>query len=270
MDRIVLSEKIVNDFQTKILFWYKIHKRDFPWRKTTDPYYILVSEVMLQQTQAVRVVPYYEKFIKRFPSFKDFALAKNNDVLKVWSGLGFNNRAIRLKEIAKIIQNKFKGVFPQQNDQLLALKGIGNYTAAAVLAFAFNRRFAVIDTNIRRVLIHELHLSENISQRHLSEIAFQLIPKGRSRIWHNALMDYGALEATVKQTNIKSRSKQSPFKGSEREVRGKILRFLLEKKKVTLVSLVEFFPHKNIEEIIIKMKRDGLIIEVGRIISISK
>lgn len=261
---------MVDEFQTKILAWYKLNKRDFPWRKTTDPYAILVSEIMLQQTQAVRVVPYYEKFMKKFTTAEYLASAKNTEVLKIWSGLGFNNRAIRLKEIAKTIQNEFNGVFPKQIDQLLVLKGIGTYTGAAILAFAYNKKVAVIDTNIRRVLIHELHLKENISQKHLSEIALSVVPKGKSRIWHNALMDYGALAATAKLTNIKSKSKQTKFKGSEREVRGNILKLLLEKKKVTKASLVEFFSHKNIEEIISKMKSDGLVMEVGGIISIKK
>ena len=270
MNRKVLTEKRINEFQTKILAWYRLNKRDFPWRKTTDPYAVLISEIMLQQTQAVRVVPYYEKFMKKFPTIEDLASAKNTEVLKIWSGLGFNNRAIRLKEIAKTIQNEYGSVFPKQIDQLLTLKGIGTYTAAAVLAFAFNKKAAVIDTNIRRVLIHELHLTENISQKHLSEIALSVIPKGKSRIWHNALMDYGALAATAKLTNIKSKSKQSKFKGSEREVRGKILKFLLEKKKVTKASLVEFFSHKNIEEIINKMKSDGLLSEKRGFFTINK
>jgi len=264
----VLNEKTIKEFQSKILSWYKINKRDFPWRRTTDPYNILVSEVMLQQTQAQRVVPYYEKFIDDFPTLKDLAHAKNYEVLKDWSGLGFNNRAIRLKEMALIIQNDFKEVFPKQIDQLLILKGIGSYTAAAILAFAFNKKVAVIDTNIRRVLIHELHLNQNISQKRLSEIALSVIPKGKSRIWHNALMDYGALSATAKRTNIKSKSKQSQFKGSEREVRGKILKLLLEKKKLGKSNLAEIIAHKNLEQIICKMKSDGLIIVRKGMISI--
>jgi A/G-specific adenine glycosylase len=264
----VLNEKTIKEFQSKILSWYKINKRDFPWRRTTDPYNILVSEVMLQQTQAQRVVPYYEKFIDDFPTLKDLARAKNNEVLKVWSGLGFNNRAIRLKEMALIIQNDFNTTFPRKFDQLLILKGIGSYTAAAILAFAFNKKVAVIDTNIRRVLIHELHLNQNISQKRLSEIALSVIPKGKSRVWHNALMDYGAIYATAKKTKIKSKSKQSPFKGSEREVRGKILKLLLEKKKIEKSNLAEIIAHKNLEQIICKMKSEGLIIVRKGMISI--
>jgi len=268
MNRKALNEKRINEFQLNILAWYKLNKRDFPWRETTDPYYILVSEVMLQQTQAMRVIPYYEKFIIKFPAIKDLALAKNTEVLKIWSGLGFNNRAIRLKEIAITIQNEFKGFFPKQSEQLLALKGIGIYTAAAILAFAFNKKVAVIDTNIRRVLIHELHLPENISQKHLSEIALEVIPVDKSRIWHNALMDYGALAATARKTKIKSKSTQSTFKGSEREVRGKILKLLLEKKNVKKTDLVAFFSHKNLEEIILRMKADGLLSEKKGVLSI--
>lgn len=265
-----MNEKEIREFQTKILSWYKVNKRDFPWRKTTDPYHILVSEIMLQQTQALRVVAYYEKFIKRFPTINDLAIAKNPEVLKIWSGLGFNNRAIRLKEIAKTIVNDLEGNFPQLQDDLLKFKGIGNYTASAIMAFAFNKKAAVIDTNIRRVLIHELHLNQNISPKRLSEIALSVIPKGKSRIWHNALMDYGALAATAKQTKIKSKSKQSTFKGSEREVRGKILRLLMEQKKITKPNIAEIIQHWNLEEIIQKMKIDGLISEHKNWISIKK
>ena len=265
-----LNEREIIEFQTKILSWYKVNKRDFPWRKTTDPYHILVSEIMLQQTQAPRVVVYYEKFIKRFPTINELAIAKNPEVLKIWSGLGFNNRAIRLKEIAKTIMNDLKGNFPQLQADLLKLKGIGSYTAAAIMAFAFNKKAAVIDTNIRRVLIHELHINQNISPKRLSEIALSIIPKGKSRIWHNALMDYGALAATAKQTMIKSKSKQSKFKGSEREVRGKILKLLLEKKRVSKVDLTELIQHKNVYEIMERMKADGLLGERKNVVSIKK
>ena len=270
MNSKTLNEKTIKEFQTKILSWYKVNKRDFPWRKTTDPYHVLVSEIMLQQTQAPRVVAYYEKFIKRFPTINDLANAKNPEVLIIWSGLGFNNRAIRLKEIAKTITNSLKGNFPKQLDDLLELKGIGSYTAAAIMAFAFNKKAAVIDTNIRRVLIHELHLNQNISPKRISEIALSVIPKGKSSIWHNALMDYGALAATAKLTKIKSKSKQSPFKGSEREVRGKILKLLLEQKKISRINFAEIIQHPNLEDIILKMKMDGLISERNNCISIKK
>ena len=270
MNNKTLNEKEIKEFQTKILEWYKVNKRDFPWRKTTDPYLILVSEIMLQQTQAIRVVAYYEKFIKRFPTINELAIAKNPEVLKIWSGLGFNNRAIRLKEIAKTIVTDFRGNFPQQQDDLIELKGIGSYTAAAIMAFAFNKKAAVIDTNIRRVLIHELHLNQNISPKRISEIALSVIPKGKSRIWHNALMDYGALAASAKQTKIKSKSKQSPFKGSEREVRGKILKLLLEQSKLSRTEIAEIIPHPKLEDIILKMKVDRLLSERGKIIYIKK
>lgn len=265
-----LNEKEIKEFQTKILEWYKINKRDFPWRKTTDPYHILVSEIMLQQTQTFRVIAYYEKFIKRYPTINDLAKAKNPEVLKIWSGLGFNTRIIRLKEIAKTIVNDLNGNFPDELDNLLELKGVGSYTAAAIIVFAFNKKAAVIDTNIRRVLIHELNLSQNIAPARLSEIALSVIPKGKSRIWHNALMDYGALAATAKQTKIKSKSKQSPFKGSEREVRGKILKLLLELKRISRTEIAEVIPHPKLGDIILKMKGDGLISERGKIIYIKK
>lgn len=270
MNRKTLNEKEIKEFQSKILSWYKVNKRDFPWRKTTDPYHILVSEIMLQQTQTSRVVAYFEKFIKRFPTINDLAKAKNSEVLKIWSGLGFNTRVIRLKEIAKTIVNDLNGNFPQHQDDLFKLKGIGSYTAAAIMAFAFNKKVAVIDTNIRRVLIHELHLNQNISPKRISEIGFSVIPNGKSRIWHNALMDYGALAATAKQTKITSKSKQSPFKGSEREVRGKILKLLLEQQTISKTETAQIIPHPKLGDIILKLKVDGLISERGGNIYIKK
>jgi len=268
MNRKKLSQKEIKEFQIRILKWYKFNKRDLPWRKTTDPYYILISEIMLQQTQAMRVTPYYDRFIKKFPTMEKLASAKKSEVLKIWSGLGFNNRAIRLKEIAERIQSDFNGRFPKTSEELLSFKGIGDYTAAAILSFAFNKNAAVIDTNIRRVLIHELQLSHNISKAQLEKIALQVLPVGKSRTWHNALMDYGALAATAKITKIKSKSTQSPFKGSEREVRGKILKLLLKNREVKNSELEILFPVGSIKTIISKMKTDKLISEANGIISI--
>tara|TARA_Y100000310_G_scaffold334233_1_gene413469 strand:+ start:4626 stop:5417 length:792 start_codon:yes stop_codon:yes gene_type:complete len=223
--------------QSKILSWYKVHKRDLPWRKTSDPYKILVSEIMLQQTQVDRVIPKYLAFLKAFPSINALASAKTDDVLTLWSGLGYNARAIRLQKTAQVITKDFKGKFPKDRDVLLTLPGVGPYTANAVLSFAFNLPFPCIDTNIRRILLHELQLPESTSITKLYSIAESLIPKNKSCIWHNALMDYGSSVLTAKKTGIKALTKQSKFLHSRRWYRGQIMKIVVKEKKISLNKL---------------------------------
>ena len=255
----MIEEKKKKAFQGKVLSWYEANKRDLPWRKTTDPYQILISEVMLQQTQVDRVIPYYERWLKALPDFESLAKVDKLTLLKLWSGLGYNNRALRLQKLAQAVIGKYKGQFPEDEQELLSLPGIGPYTASAVLAFVFNKETAVIDTNIRRVLIHELNLKEDTSQEELKRIALQCVPEGKSCIWHNALMDYGALEKTARKTGIQSLSKQPEFEGSERKVRGEIVKYLLEKKEAAIAEIKEKYNHENFEKIIEKMEKDGLI-----------
>ncbi|MBS3128811.1 A/G-specific adenine glycosylase [Candidatus Woesearchaeota archaeon] len=245
--------------QTKILSWYAKNKRDLPWRKTTDPYKILISEVMLQQTQVDRVIPYYERWLKQFPDFKSLAKAEKAMLLQHWSGLGYNNRALRLQQLAQIITERYHNKMPENEEALLALPGIGPYTAHAILAFAFNKEVPVLDTNIRRVLIHELKLKENTEPERLRKIAKEIIPKNKSRIWHNALMDYGALIVTAKKTGIASLSKQSKFEGSPRQVRGAIIRLLLKEKKLSLKRIQKEFPHPQLKTIVEKMEKEGMV-----------
>ncbi len=251
----------MKQLQQKILFWYNKHKRDLPWRKTRNPYHILVSEVMLQQTQVDRVIPYYLRWLKKFPTIEKLARAQPRTVLNYWSGLGYNNRALRLQQTAKTLEGKS---FPKTEEELKALPGIGPYTARAILSFAFNKEVPVIDTNIRRILIHELKLKENTLPLELEERAKKLIPKGKSRIWHNALMDYGAIHLTSRKTGIKSLSKQSKFEGSERQARGKILKLLLAQKTISLISLKQKGFHNNIDHIIAKMVKENIIIKEAR------
>src|SRR3989344_5165268 len=154
-------------FQQKILTWYQEHKRDLPWRRTTNPYHIMVSEIMLQQTQVDRVVPKYETFLKAFPTVWDLAEAPTSQVLELWSGLGYNNRAIRLREAAKVIVKRYAGQVPKSRDALMELPGIGPYTSNAILSFAHNLSFPCMDTNIRRIILHELQLSEKTAPEKL-------------------------------------------------------------------------------------------------------
>ena len=256
----MVTQEQIAHFQNKVLTWYKAHERYLPWRKTTDPYPILVSEIMLQQTQVDRVIPYYHRFLKTFPDFKTLAAANKHTLLSHWSGLGYNNRVLRLQQLAQRILTDCKGVFPRTEEELIELPGIGPYTARAVLAFAFNKEVAVIDTNIRRVLIHELKLKEDVSMKELEGIALAAVPKGKSRIWHNALMDYGAMEKTARKTGIKPLSKQGHFLGSDRWLRGQIVKTLLAQKEVSLLQFKKMFEHPRFEIVIKKLETEGIIL----------
>ncbi len=244
--------------QKKILSWYAQHKRSLPWRQTTDPYKILVSEVMLQQTQAGRVICYYDRFLEKYPTIKALATARKRTLLKLWSGLGYNSRALRLQELAKFLMEKNNGEMPRRYETLESLPGIGPYTAAAIMAFAYNKEAAAIDTNIRRVLIHELKLPESISMEKLKKTALRLVPKGKSRLWHNALMDYGALHLTAKKAGINPVYKQSPFQGSDRQIRGKMLKKLIQRKQLKLRNL-----SRREQRIVVAMEADGLVRKEG-------
>lgn len=255
----IISSKRINDFQSKVFDWWSLNRRKFPWRETTNPYYIMISEIMLQQTQTSRVKTKYTEFIEKYPTIEDLAEANKTDLLTIWSGLGYNRRVFWLQEAAKqIIEMKS---FPKTVQELQELKGIGKYSARSILIFAFNANLATVDTNIRRILIAEGFASEETSEKELFEIAEKLVPKGRSRDWANALMDYGAVVQTASKTGIKPTSKQSKFAGSDRQYRGKILKILLQKKKITLKKLQEELKlsEERITKILQKMNKDGLV-----------
>ncbi|MEK7101075.1 MAG: A/G-specific adenine glycosylase, partial [Patescibacteria group bacterium] len=222
-------------------YWKEHGRHELPWRKTTDPYKILVSEVMLQQTQVERVIPYYKNFLKQFPNVNALAQAPLSEVLKLWQGLGYNRRAKMLHEAAKYIlshQPVYKAsentrlnlVFPGSAAELEKLPGVGSYTAGAVAAFAYNHDEIFIETNIRTVVTHHVFPGEEqVSDAQVREVLERVHPKGNAREWYAALMDYGAhLKRSGVRINARAKgyTKQSAFKGSGREVRGAIVRAL--------------------------------------------
>jgi A/G-specific adenine glycosylase len=252
----------MSEFSTKILLFYKEQGRDLPWRHTTDRYKILVSEIMLQQTQVSRVIEKYNQWIEKFPTVKNLAEASLSEVLTLWSGLGYNSRGKRLWECAKIIQTEYNGEVPDTVEELIKLPGIGKYTSRSILIFADNKNIVTVDTNIRRILIHELKLEENISEKELFNIAEKYLPQNKSRDWHNALMDYGSLILTAKKSGIKSTTKQKPFKTSKRYYRGAIIKHLTQYKTITKEEAntykIENNTH-NIEKILDNLESEGLI-----------
>jgi A/G-specific adenine glycosylase len=185
-----------------LLEWYaKNGRAHLPWRETRDPYRILVSEFMLQQTQVDRVLPKYLAFVERFPDFAALAGASTADVLRLWQGLGYNSRAVRLKQIAHAIVDRFGGTMPHDEAALRSLPGIGPYTVAALRAFAFELDDAAIDTNVRRVVHRVLHGAEHppmVPATQLDREAHELVPRGRAHDWNSALMDLGATICTAR------------------------------------------------------------------------
>ncbi|NIQ07158.1 MAG: Fe-S cluster assembly protein HesB [Candidatus Korarchaeota archaeon] len=263
-----IDRTVIQGFQEKIFSWWKNNKREFPWRKTRNPYHILVAEVMLQQTQASRVVEKYQHFITRYPTPSKLAKANTADVLTLWSGLGYNRRALWLQEAAKQIVSMEQ--FPRTLDELQNLKGVGPYTSRAILIFAFNENIATVDTNIRRILIAEGFADESTSKKELLKIGQQLVPKGRSRAWHNALMDYSSLELTATRTDIRPASSQKPFRGSRREYRGRVVKFLTKHKKSPQKTIIAEcnIPMSKVEDVFSSLLNDGLIKKDGNEISL--
>lgn len=244
------------NFETTIWKYYSKNKRDLPWRYTTDPYHILVSEVMLQQTQVSRVILKYEEFIKKFPTIESLANASKAEVLTLWQGLGYNRRALFLKRACEALfaeslkspksTSKAKSPqFPTTREELLKLPGIGQSTSGALLAFAFNTPVPFIETNIRAVFLYFFFKeSSSVSDIHIHELLQKTLnhkkQKENPREWYYALYDYGTMlkaklgrEKTALHKQSKHYNKQSTFKGSNREIRGAILRLFTKHPKIT-------------------------------------
>ena len=187
----------IENLQSKLLRWYKKNHRDLPWRNTRDPYALWVSEIMLQQTQVITVVPYYQEFLKSFPTVHHLARTNLSKVLKAWEGLGYYSRARNLHRASRMIANRFHGRIPDNLKDLLGLPGIGRSTAGAILSFAFGQEAAILDGNVKRVLSRLFTVSGE-SERALWRISESLIPKGHSNPFNQALMDLGSLLCTPK------------------------------------------------------------------------
>lgn len=260
----VLDDIAVADFRQRVYENFERHGRDFPWRHTSDAYRILVSEVMLQQTQTARVAPKYEAFIERFPDVATLAAAPADAVLTAWQGLGYNRRALALQAAARAVVAEHGGAMPSAYDALLALPGVGPYTAAAVRAFAFNQPDAFIETNIRTVFIHEFFAdAERVRDSELLPLVARTIDTTNPRRWYQALMDYGAM---LKESgNAARRSahhhRQSRFEGSRRQARGIILKSLLQDGPATRDGLAQRVVgwDARFDEALATLERDGLV-----------
>jgi len=226
-----LTERLINQFRQIILHHYYRQGRDLPWRQTQEPYAILVSEVMLQQTQVERVLGKYALFLKQFPTLEALAQAPLGSILTVWQGLGYNRRAQALQRLAQRVVQEHHGRLPTTRAGLESLPGIGRATAGAILAFAFGQPEVFLETNIRRVFIHFFYPEvQKVSDQMLYPLVLMTLESRQVRTWYYALMDYGAmLKKAVPNPNRRSAhySRQSPFPGSDRELRSRILRLFL-------------------------------------------
>ena len=256
--------------------WEKARQlyRDMPWRNNTEPYYVLVSELMLQQTQVDRVIPKFELFMNTFATIEDLANASLSDVLSLWSGLGYNRRAKFLHETAKMVIVDFDGKIPDTYDDLVKLPGIGPNTAGAILAYSFNQPVVFIETNVRTVYFHHYFEGQvQVTDKELREIVEKTLDREHPREWYWGLMDYGSYLKKQGAGQIdKSRhyKKQTVFKGSMREVRGLILKSLA-KKDYPLDQLRSELPLDERFDVSIKaLVEEGFIIQTAELLQLTR
>jgi A/G-specific adenine glycosylase len=255
-----ISQK--SKIQTNLLRWFKKNKRDLPWRKTRDPYAIWVSEIMLQQTQVTTVIPYYQKFLKSFPTLRHLAKANLSKVLKVWEGLGYYSRARNLHRASQIVLNHFHGKIPDTLKDLLSLPGIGRSTAGAILSFAFHKEAPILDGNAKRVLSRLFAVSgspgERKTEQLLWKISESLIPKGFSNPFNQALMDLGSMICTPKDPRCTECPLQSYCKG---RTIGYPERFPLKtiKKKIPHIEAVSAVIQKDEKVLLHRRPPVGLL-----------
>ena len=263
----ILSPEEILSFRKEIYRYYKKNRRSFPWRDTHNPYYILVSEVMLQQTQVERVNGKYQEFLAAFPDFSALARARLNAVLRTWSGLGYNRRAISLIKLAKTVVAEYGGNLPKDVEVLASLPGIGKATAGSLVAFAFNQSAVFAETNIRRVFIHFFFQDgANVHDREVLHLVEATLDRTSPRKWYYALMDYGAmLKKAVLNPNRKSAhyKRQPPFESSDRRIRGAMIRVLLGGQPLQsreIAGAIEADPDR-VDRLLVRMRDEGLVRE---------
>lgn len=260
-----LTPHVIRIFQETIYEYYYAHGRTFSWRDTHNPYHILVSEIMLQQTSTQRVQEKYDTFIAHYPNFATLANASLPDILKHWQGLGYNRRALYLKKIAEIISTEHKGALPRDKKTLQTFPGIGPYTAAAICAFAFNQPTILLETNIQSVYIYFFFdRQKNITDSDLHPLIKKTLDIQNPREWYYALMDYGAMIKKAQGNPSKKSAhytKQKPFIDSNRQLRGLILRILLEDTVLTFTQLgkkTKTSPDRLLH-VLVQLEEEGFI-----------
>lgn len=271
-----LSSEVINAFQKIIISYFKQHGRNFPFRNDITPYNVLVSEIMLQQTQTGRVSEKFLEFKKKFPDFQSLSTAPLDQVLQAWQGLGYNRRAIALKKISELVINDFNGDLPNSVEILKKFPQIGHNTASSIAAFAFNKPVYFVETNIRRVYIYYFFPKRNkIDDKEILPLVKNTLDENNPRNWYYALMDYGVmLKKTHPELNKRSAHyrKQAPFKGSDRQIRGKILKTLLTSADITESELSKMLnvDLNKLKGILNQLEKEGFISINASKISIQK
>ena len=232
------------DFTNSLTQWYLQNKRDLPWRKTVNPYKIWLSEIMLQQTRVAQGTPYFLSFTTAFPTVFDLAAANEEQVLKLWQGLGYYSRARNLHKTAQYVANELSGIFPDNYNDLLKLKGVGEYTAAAIASFSYNEVVPVVDGNVFRVLSRyfdvETDIASAYAKKEFAALAFELMPKHNPGVFNQAIMEFGALQCVPKSPNCgicifntscaalqKKKVDQLPVKSKKLKVRNRFFNYLV-------------------------------------------
>lgn len=266
-----LTNDSVKPLRQLVYSYYAEHRRVLPWRDGVDPYRVLVSEVMLQQTQVDRVIPKFTAFIQQFSDPQTLADAPTPELLAAWQGLGYNRRALNLQRAARMVVEQWGGSIPDDPVLLQQLPGIGPYTAGAIASFAFNRSQVFLETNIRAVLLHIFFADqEGITDKQLLPVAEAVLDRENPRTWYNALMDYGSdLKRRFPNPSRRSRhhTVQSRFEGSDRQIRGAVLRLLLGSHGMTARAMQKQLDveTERFERILGGMVQDGFIQKMGRL-----
>jgi len=294
-----MKSKDLREFQKVVLDWYKVHKREFLWRRETpEPFITLVSEVMLQQTQTARVEEKLPPFLEQFPTIQSLASATNADIIRAWNGMGYNNRALRLRNAAKLICERHNGQIPNTEAELLSLPGIGRYTATALMSFSFKIDIPVVDVNIRRVYSRVFFKMETTSsvapEKAIHEIAENIYPRNRSSDWHQAIMDVGAIHCTARQPDCKNcplnalcissekmveytapKRAEPEYKGIPRRIwRGRIVELLRNSQKLSIDNIAEKLfndivtvnDREWLQEVLSKLEQDSLIYQQENVV----
>lgn len=262
-----LSTTEIKSFQEFVWDFYYTQGRKFAWRNNENPYHIFISEIMLQQTQTHRVEKKFVEFTDALPTFKDLADASMRELLAVWSGLGYNRRALYTQKSAQKVINEFGGILPDDPEILVTFPGIGKATAASICAFAFNKPTIFIETNIRAVFIHSFFRDRTeVHDKEIEPLVAATVDHINSREWYYALMDYGVfLKKNIPNPNRKSahHSVQSRFEGSDRQIRGAILRLLTAHQSLTLEHIIVHLAKEpaRVTSIISRLCKEGFLIE---------
>lgn len=264
-----LTQESIIAFQKFIWQFYATYGRQFPWRNVQSPYAVLVSEIMLQQTQTYRVEPKYEQWLLAFPSCEMLAAANLRDVLTAWQGLGYNRRGMAIHKIAQIVMQEYQGQLPVDPTILETFPGIGKATAASICAFAFNMPTVFVETNIRAVFIHSFFKDKAaVDDKELLPLVAQTVDAQNPREWYYALMDYGVhlkkLHANPARRSA-HHTKQSRFEGSDRQIRGAVVRALTEHPSLKMAEIIGTIQKEpdRVKKIIKQLCAEGLIHKKG-------